>query len=95
MVKPTPRQEWALRHTFIDFQQTSEILKDPLILERAEEAFHLRSVAFDLDIDAGGRVAYPAGQAVRQRLAINERAKSHPLDHTPDMDTQCMPGVHA
>jgi adenosylmethionine-8-amino-7-oxononanoate aminotransferase len=36
MVKPTPRQEWALKHTFIDFQQTSEILKDPLILERAE-----------------------------------------------------------
>ena len=36
MAKPTPRQERALKHTFIDFQQTSEVLKDPLILERAE-----------------------------------------------------------
>jgi len=36
MVKPTLRQERLLKRTFIDFQQTSEVLKDPLILERAE-----------------------------------------------------------
>ena len=36
MVKPTLRQERLLKRTFIDFQQTSEALKDPLILERAE-----------------------------------------------------------
>jgi adenosylmethionine-8-amino-7-oxononanoate aminotransferase len=36
MVVPTPRQERLLKRTFIDFQQTSQVLQDPLILERAE-----------------------------------------------------------
>ena len=36
MVKPTPRQERLLRRTFLDFQQTSQFLQDPLILERGE-----------------------------------------------------------
>jgi adenosylmethionine-8-amino-7-oxononanoate aminotransferase len=36
MVQPTPRQERLLRRTFIDFTQTSQILQDPLILERGE-----------------------------------------------------------
>jgi adenosylmethionine-8-amino-7-oxononanoate aminotransferase len=36
MVKPTPRQERLLRRTFVDFQQTSQIVQDPLILERGE-----------------------------------------------------------
>lgn len=36
MVKPTERQKRLLKHTFIDFQQTSEVIKDPLILEKAE-----------------------------------------------------------
>ena len=31
-----PRQERLLKHTFIDFQQTSEVVKAPLIFERAE-----------------------------------------------------------
>ena len=35
-MKPTPRQERLLRHTFLDFQQTSEVIKAPLILHRAE-----------------------------------------------------------
>ena len=35
-MKPTSRQERLLRHTFIDFQQTSEVIKDPLIFEKAE-----------------------------------------------------------
>jgi adenosylmethionine-8-amino-7-oxononanoate aminotransferase len=30
------RLEWLLRHTFIDFQQTSEFIRAPLIFERAE-----------------------------------------------------------
>jgi adenosylmethionine-8-amino-7-oxononanoate aminotransferase len=36
MVKPTPRQEHLLKRTFIDFTQTSQVLQDPLILERGE-----------------------------------------------------------
>ena len=36
MVQPTPRQERLLRRTFVDFTQTSQILQDPLILERGE-----------------------------------------------------------
>jgi adenosylmethionine-8-amino-7-oxononanoate aminotransferase len=36
MVQPTPRQERLLKRTFVDFQQTSQILQDPLILERGE-----------------------------------------------------------
>jgi adenosylmethionine-8-amino-7-oxononanoate aminotransferase len=35
-MKATDRQEQLLKHTFIDFQQTSEVIKAPLILERAE-----------------------------------------------------------
>ena len=35
-MKPTPRQERLLKHTFIDFQQTSEMIKEPLILEKAK-----------------------------------------------------------
>ena len=35
-MKPTARQERLLKHTFIDFQQTSEVIKSPLIFERAE-----------------------------------------------------------
>ena len=36
MVQPTPRQERLLKRTFVDFTQTSQILQDPLILERGE-----------------------------------------------------------
>jgi adenosylmethionine-8-amino-7-oxononanoate aminotransferase len=36
MVRPTARQERLLRRTFVDFQQTSQIVQDPLILERGE-----------------------------------------------------------
>lgn len=35
-MKATPRQEELLRHTFLDFHQTSEVLKEPLILSKAE-----------------------------------------------------------
>ncbi len=35
-MKPTSRHEHLLKHTFIDFQQTSEVIKDPLIFDRAE-----------------------------------------------------------
>jgi adenosylmethionine-8-amino-7-oxononanoate aminotransferase len=35
-MKASPRQEKLLKHTFIDFQQTSEFLKSPLIFDRAE-----------------------------------------------------------
>ena len=36
MVQPTPRQERLLRRTFVDFQQTSQIVQNPLILERGD-----------------------------------------------------------
>ena len=36
MVKPTPRQERLLKRTFLDFQQTSQFLQNPLIIERGE-----------------------------------------------------------
>jgi adenosylmethionine-8-amino-7-oxononanoate aminotransferase len=36
MTKLTERQIALLKHTFIDFQQTSEFLKKPLILDRAD-----------------------------------------------------------
>jgi adenosylmethionine-8-amino-7-oxononanoate aminotransferase len=32
----TPRQEQLIRHTFVDFTQTSEFLKRPLVFDRAE-----------------------------------------------------------
>ena len=35
-MKPTARHEQLLKHTFIDFQQTSEVIKAPLIFDRAE-----------------------------------------------------------
>lgn len=35
-MKPTARQERLLKRTFIDFQQTSEVIKSPLIIDRAE-----------------------------------------------------------
>jgi adenosylmethionine-8-amino-7-oxononanoate aminotransferase len=35
-MKPTSRQERLLKHTFIDFQQTSEVIKSPLIIEKAQ-----------------------------------------------------------
>ena len=35
-MKPTARHEQLLKCTFIDFQQTSEVIKDPLIFDRAE-----------------------------------------------------------
>ena len=35
-MKPTDRYEQLLKRTFIDFQQTSEVIKDPLIFDRAE-----------------------------------------------------------
>ena len=35
-MKPTARQERLLKLTFIDFQQMSEVIKSPLIFERAE-----------------------------------------------------------
>ena len=36
MAQPTARQERLLKRTFVDFQQTSQIIQDPLILERGE-----------------------------------------------------------
>jgi len=36
MVQPTPRQERLLKRTFVDFQQTSQIVQNPLILERGD-----------------------------------------------------------
>jgi adenosylmethionine-8-amino-7-oxononanoate aminotransferase len=35
-MKPTARHEQLLKRTFIDFQQTSEVIKAPLIFDRAE-----------------------------------------------------------
>jgi adenosylmethionine-8-amino-7-oxononanoate aminotransferase len=35
-MKPTARQERLLKRTFLDFQQTSEVIKSPLIIDRAE-----------------------------------------------------------
>jgi hypothetical protein len=34
MTKLTERQIALLKHTFIDFQQTSEFLRNPLIIDR-------------------------------------------------------------
>lgn len=35
-MQPTPRQEQLLKRTFIDFMQTSEVVKAPLIFEKSE-----------------------------------------------------------
>ena len=39
-MKPMDRYERLLKHTFVDFQQTSEVIKAPLILERAEGLYY-------------------------------------------------------
>ena len=40
MTKLTERQIALLRHTFIDFQQTSEFIKNPLIIDRADGLYY-------------------------------------------------------
>ena len=35
-MQSSARREWLLRHTFLDFQQTSEVIKSPLVIHRAE-----------------------------------------------------------
>jgi adenosylmethionine-8-amino-7-oxononanoate aminotransferase len=39
-MKPTDRHRWLLKHTFLDFQQTSEVIKAPLIFEKAEGLYY-------------------------------------------------------
>lgn len=39
-MQATARQRELLKRTFIDFQQTSEILKDPLIIDRADGLYY-------------------------------------------------------
>lgn len=39
-MRPTARQERLLKHTFIDFQQTSQVIKAPLIFEKAEGLYY-------------------------------------------------------
>src|SRR6478672_7609332 len=39
-MKLSPRQENLLKHTFIDFYQTSEFLEHPLILEKADRLYY-------------------------------------------------------
>jgi adenosylmethionine-8-amino-7-oxononanoate aminotransferase len=39
-MKPTTRQEQLLKRTFLDFMQTSEVVKAPLIIERAEGLYY-------------------------------------------------------
>ena len=39
-MKPMDRYRRLLKHTFLDFQQTSEVIKAPLILERAEGLYY-------------------------------------------------------
>ena len=40
MTKLTERQIALLKHTFIDFQQTSEFIKNPLIVDRADGLYY-------------------------------------------------------
>ena len=40
MKKLTERQIALLKHTFIDFQQTSEFIKNPLIIDRADGLYY-------------------------------------------------------
>jgi len=40
MTKLTERQIALLKHTFIDFQQTSEFIKNPLIIDRADGLYY-------------------------------------------------------
>jgi adenosylmethionine-8-amino-7-oxononanoate aminotransferase len=39
-VKLTSRQEYLLKHTYIDFQQMSEFIETPLILEKADKLYY-------------------------------------------------------
>ena len=39
-MKPTARQEQLLKRTFIDFMQTSEVIKAPLIFEKADGLYY-------------------------------------------------------
>ena len=39
-MKPTARQEQLLKRTFIDFMQTSEVIKSPLIFEKADGLYY-------------------------------------------------------
>ena len=40
MTQLTERQIAILKHTFIDFQQTSEFIKNPLIIDRADGLYY-------------------------------------------------------
>src|SRR3989442_12736996 len=39
-MKLDPRRERLLRRTFIDYRQTSEFIRDPLIIERAHHVYY-------------------------------------------------------
>ncbi len=39
-MKLTEREEYLLKHTFLDYQQTSEFIKNPVIFERAEGLYY-------------------------------------------------------
>lgn len=39
-MKLTPRQEYLLKHTYIDFQQMWEFIETPLILEKADKLYY-------------------------------------------------------
>jgi adenosylmethionine-8-amino-7-oxononanoate aminotransferase len=39
-MKLTPRQEYLLKHTFLDYQQTAEFLRCPVVFERAEGLYY-------------------------------------------------------
>jgi len=54
-MKPTARHKQLLKHTFIDFAQTSEVIKAPLIFEKAE-GLYLWDVAGKRYFDAIGGV---------------------------------------
>ncbi len=73
MTKLTERQIALLKHTFIDFQQTSEFLKNPLIIDRADGLYYWDTTGKKYFDAIGGRVPIvkTIGPVNNQRI-INE-----------------------
>ena len=71
-MKLDPRREHLLKHTFLDFKQTSEFIQEPLILDRAEGLYY-----WDTDgkryFDAIESPLFNEGQERPNRLVVRRR----------------------
>ena len=72
-MKLDPRREQLLRHTFVDYQQTAEFLRNPLILDRAERLYYWDSEGRRYFDAIGGIFVATLGHSHPRLIAALER----------------------